>query len=346
MIKNKDNGPTVRLHYLSDTILQTSSLHVLPVIGSQFSRQPNAADVGSCNDNDDGSFFFPTKSAAPPQTSLPQRRTPLPFQASHRIRFFLPPPNYSVPPWRCKESSGSEIRTTITHSAGKDENSCPVAEKAGGNLGTDLPGNVEGTVQQKRAAKIHDFCFGIPFGGLVFSGGLIGFLFSRNPTTLTTGLVCGGSLLALAVTSLKVWRQGGSSLPFILGQAVLAAALLRKDFQEYSLVSQSNALHGQELHRSQNNAKTLDLPSRTCSRRGFANDYSGYPRLQAKVTKLSTTTSFLYTPSPNHLIDSDIHLLDLASSILAAQLPNLLHVFDLNLNGAPPFPEPNISPGP
>lgn len=49
-------------------------------------------------------------------------------------------------------------------------------------------------------------------------GGVIGFLFSRNPATLTTGGLLGGAILALGVISLKVWRQGLSSLPFILGQ--------------------------------------------------------------------------------------------------------------------------------
>lgn len=92
-----------------------------------------------------------------------------------------------------------------------------------------------GTVEQKRAAKIHDFCFGIPFGGIVLSGGLIGFVFSRNPATLTSGVLYGGALLALSTFSLKIWRQGKSSLPYILGQGALAAALLWKNFQSFSV---------------------------------------------------------------------------------------------------------------
>ncbi|KAK9102303.1 hypothetical protein Sjap_019557 [Stephania japonica] len=87
----------------------------------------------------------------------------------------------------------------------------------------------------KRAAKIHDFCFGIPFGGFVFAGGILGFLFSRNTTTLSTGVLYGGGLLALSTFSLKIWRQGKSSLPFILGQAALAAVLLWKNLQNYYL---------------------------------------------------------------------------------------------------------------
>ncbi|GFP90934.1 hypothetical protein PHJA_001237400 [Phtheirospermum japonicum] len=91
------------------------------------------------------------------------------------------------------------------------------------------------TSQPKRAAKIHDFCFGIPFGGLVACGGLVGSIFTRNPVTLKTGMLYGGALLALSTISLKVWRQGKSSFPFILGQAVLSIALLWKNIQAYSL---------------------------------------------------------------------------------------------------------------
>ncbi|KFK34964.1 hypothetical protein AALP_AA5G216800 [Arabis alpina] len=89
--------------------------------------------------------------------------------------------------------------------------------------------------QPIRAAKIHDFCFGIPYGGLVMSGGLIGFAFSRNLTSLSTGALYGGGLLALSTLSLKIWRQGKSSFPYIFGQAVLSAVVLWKNFTAYSM---------------------------------------------------------------------------------------------------------------
>ncbi|XP_019444029.1 PREDICTED: protein FATTY ACID EXPORT 1, chloroplastic [Lupinus angustifolius] len=89
--------------------------------------------------------------------------------------------------------------------------------------------------QQKGTAKIHDFCLGIPFGGFVLTGGIIGFLLSRNPATLTSGVLFGGALLFLSTLSLKIWKQGKSSLPFILGQAALSGLLIWKNFQSYSL---------------------------------------------------------------------------------------------------------------
>lgn len=91
--------------------------------------------------------------------------------------------------------------------------------------------------QKKKAAKIHDFCFGIPFGGFILSGGILDFIFSRNPRSLATAVLFGGALLGLSTTSLKVWRQGRSSIPFILGQAVLAAALCWRNLEAYSLTS-------------------------------------------------------------------------------------------------------------
>ncbi|KAI3412528.1 uncharacterized protein J3R85_017228 [Psidium guajava] len=103
------------------------------------------------------------------------------------------------------------------------------------NRGVSEPEQEQDFAKPKRAAMIHDFCLGIPFGGLVFSGGLLGFIFSRNPTALGNGVLFGGAILALSTLSLKIWRKGKSSLPFILGQIVLSAVIFWKNFQTYSL---------------------------------------------------------------------------------------------------------------
>ncbi|KAF9590321.1 hypothetical protein IFM89_033739 [Coptis chinensis] len=110
-------------------------------------------------------------------------------------------------------------------------NEKPVAE----NLGMDENGPEQGVASHNRTAKIHDFCLGIPFGGLVLSGGLVGSILSRNLTTLGIGMLFGGGLLALSISSLKVWKDGKSSFPFMLGQAVLSAAFFWKHLQNYSL---------------------------------------------------------------------------------------------------------------
>ncbi|KAL6596663.1 hypothetical protein ACP70R_047306 [Stipagrostis hirtigluma subsp. patula] len=95
--------------------------------------------------------------------------------------------------------------------------------------------NIEQEVTpQQKCAKIHDFCLGIPFGGFLFSMGLIGFVFWRSPVSLTFGVAPGLAILALGVLSLKVWRSGKSSLPFILAQAAVAAAVAWKHCQAYT----------------------------------------------------------------------------------------------------------------
>ncbi|KAM7500113.1 hypothetical protein LguiA_024527 [Lonicera macranthoides] len=138
------------------------------------------------------------------------------------------------------EISSSESKATLRYAADGVKSHDERLEKPYLNKEESSDGNgmsdLEPVVaEQKKAAKIHDFCFGIPFGGLVLSGGLVGFVFSRNPATLSTGVLFGGALLALSTFSLKIWRQGKSSLPFILAQAVLAASLLWKNFKTYSL---------------------------------------------------------------------------------------------------------------
>ncbi|GJN28953.1 hypothetical protein PR202_gb17131 [Eleusine coracana subsp. coracana] len=51
--------------------------------------------------------------------------------------------------------------------------------------------------------------------------------------SITFGVAPGLAILVLGVLSLKVWRSGKSSLPFILAQAALAAAVAWKNSQAY-----------------------------------------------------------------------------------------------------------------
>ncbi|XP_066393416.1 protein FATTY ACID EXPORT 1, chloroplastic-like [Miscanthus floridulus] len=124
------------------------------------------------------------------------------------------------------EQTGGETEATSEQTGGETEEPAIVP-----------PAN-EYTVQeaapQQKCAKIHDFCLGIPFGGFLFSMGLVGFLFWRSPASLTFGVAPGLAILALAVLSLKVWRSGKSSLPFILAQAGIAAAVAWKHCQAYT----------------------------------------------------------------------------------------------------------------
>ncbi|KAI0501739.1 hypothetical protein KFK09_016684 [Dendrobium nobile] len=140
-----------------------------------------------------------------------------------------------------RRTPGYEDNTILKFTEGHSEKFVDDAIKSHSSLkqsdekiGADLYVHQERAIEQKGYAKLHDFCLGIPYGGFLFAGGLFGFLFSRNPVSLTTSLL-GAGILVLAAISLKVWRKGLSSSPFMLGQAAIAATLLVKHFQSYSL---------------------------------------------------------------------------------------------------------------
>ncbi|WCJ33414.1 Transmembrane proteins 14C [Euphorbia peplus] len=154
----------------------------------------------------------------------------------HRRSFFSPSPSPSkiwIPmTLDGKRNADTGLRIKITRNyALHDSTDGSVQPLNTVDTETTHTGNVYGT------AKLHDFCFGIPYGGLILSSGFVGFLFSRNLATLSTGVLFGGALLALSFFSLKIWRHGKSSIPFVLGQAVLSAILLWKNFQAYSLTN-------------------------------------------------------------------------------------------------------------
>jgi uncharacterized membrane protein (UPF0136 family) len=60
--------------------------------------------------------------------------------------------------------------------------------------------------------------FGI-VGGLLFSMGLLGYIFSRSTVSLVLGIAPGLATLLLGTLSLKFWRSGRSSFLLILAQA-------------------------------------------------------------------------------------------------------------------------------
>lgn len=137
----------------------------------------------------------------------------------------------------CSESKATVSYTEdpVVSNNGRSENVYTDEELVDELLRSDHEDEVDVVAEEKKGAKIHDFCFGIPYGGFVLSWGLIGSIFSRNLSTLGNGLLFGGALLALSIYSLKVWRQGKSSIPFVLGQAVLSAVLLWKNIQSYTM---------------------------------------------------------------------------------------------------------------
>ena len=76
------------------------------------------------------------------------------------------------------DTAGTDTKNTLSYAADvSKQNSYSTkedhdTEKTG--FGQAMQESVD---QPKKTAKIHDFCLGIPFGGFVLTGGIVGFLF-------------------------------------------------------------------------------------------------------------------------------------------------------------------------
>ncbi|XP_057535441.1 protein FATTY ACID EXPORT 1, chloroplastic-like isoform X4 [Amaranthus tricolor] len=156
------------------------------------------------------------------------------------------------------DQSSSSVEPVVKLYPGVEEHA-NVNGKVGVNASPD-----PAVVGKKNTAKIHDFCFGIPFGGFILTGGVFGSIFSRNLASLSTGVLFGGSILAFSTFSLKVWKQGKSSYPFIIGQAVLAATLFWKNFKTYSVRFHVGLLYLCAAFRRQSTPKEIEIRSRSC----------------------------------------------------------------------------------
>jgi len=83
----------------------------------------------------------------------------------------------------------------------------------------------------KNLSKIHDFCLGIPYGALLFFGGFLSFLITGSIPAVRFGVILGGIHLAVSIASLKAWKKGDSSVPFVKGQAAIALIILARELR-------------------------------------------------------------------------------------------------------------------
>lgn len=83
----------------------------------------------------------------------------------------------------------------------------------------------------KNLSKIHDFCLGIPYGALLFLGGFLSFLVTGSIPAVRFGVILGGIHLAISISSLKAWKKGDSSIPFVKGQAAIAFIILVRELR-------------------------------------------------------------------------------------------------------------------
>ncbi|CAI7805598.1 unnamed protein product, partial [Closterium sp. NIES-54] len=112
---------------------------------------------------------------------------------------------------RCEAASSGDA----TSSSSSPPEAAPTATPAGGAKGH---------------AFIHDFCFGITFGAALAVAGVAWFLLTKSADALRLTALFGATIALGGVGSLRAWRKGQSSTPYILGQAVLAAVLAYQAF--------------------------------------------------------------------------------------------------------------------
>ncbi|XP_074311923.1 protein FATTY ACID EXPORT 3, chloroplastic-like isoform X1 [Silene latifolia] len=90
-------------------------------------------------------------------------------------------------------------------------------------------------------SKLQDFYVGIPYGTILSAGGFLNFMITGSTSALRFGVILGGILLALSVSSLRSWKKGQSTERALKGQAAIASILFLRDI---SLVFQGLTLVG------------------------------------------------------------------------------------------------------
>ncbi|KAL6574476.1 hypothetical protein OROMI_011761 [Orobanche minor] len=81
------------------------------------------------------------------------------------------------------------------------------------------------TDEFKDVSKVRDFYVGIPYGALLSVGGFASFMLTGSITAIRFGIILGGTLLALSISSLRSWKRG-DFFPLVLkGQTAIATIL-------------------------------------------------------------------------------------------------------------------------
>ncbi|XWS35418.1 hypothetical protein CRYUN_Cryun21dG0124600 [Craigia yunnanensis] len=78
-------------------------------------------------------------------------------------------------------------------------------------------------------SKVLDFHVGIPYGFILSVWGFLSFMLTGSISSIRFGVILGGALLALSISSLKSYKRGESSPFATKGQAVIASAIFLKE---------------------------------------------------------------------------------------------------------------------
>ena len=78
-----------------------------------------------------------------------------------------------------------------------------------------------------KAAAMHDFCLGYPYGALLIAGGLAGFVLAGSTASLIAGSTSGALMLVASQLSLSAYTRGSrSTISTVLGLITSAAVTM------------------------------------------------------------------------------------------------------------------------
>lgn len=86
-----------------------------------------------------------------------------------------------------------------------------------------------------KISKVRDFYLGIPYGVALSVGGLLSFMLTGSIPAVRFGVILGGALLALSISSLRAWKRGESLALALKGQTAIAGIIF---LREICLLSQ------------------------------------------------------------------------------------------------------------
>ncbi|PIA37443.1 hypothetical protein AQUCO_03000193v1 [Aquilegia coerulea] len=87
----------------------------------------------------------------------------------------------------------------------------------------------------KEVSKLRDFYLGIPYGTILSVGGFLSFMITGSTSAIRFGVILGGALLFLSISSLRSWKKHESSSLALKGQTAIAAIIF---LRQLHIVSQ------------------------------------------------------------------------------------------------------------
>ncbi|KAK7340056.1 hypothetical protein VNO77_20748 [Canavalia gladiata] len=82
----------------------------------------------------------------------------------------------------------------------------------------------------RQISEVRDFYVGVPYGLILSLGGFLTFMVTGSITAIRFGVILGGILLALSISSLRSYKRGHPSPPLALkGQAAISGILFLRE---------------------------------------------------------------------------------------------------------------------